>query len=793
MIVIRKRFSITGIVQGVGFRPFVWRQASRRGLSGCVENTATGVVTEVQGPRDAVAAFAVSLTRDAPPLAVVEAITSEEVPPRVDEPADWFRILESTAGVGQRTSVPADIAACDACLAEMRDPANRRHGDPFITCTACGPRFTIIEGLPYDRATTTMRGFPLCPRCAAEYIDPSDRRFHAEPIACPECGPGIWFVPAAALAADAVPSGRPATTKDRQAALQSARRLLVEGGILALKSLGGFHLACDATNAGAVAILRERKRRPAKPLAVMATDLEAARRLAFIDDQEARLLVGPERPIVLVRKRPARGRAEQDAVAEAVAPGSDFLGLMLPAAPLQHLLAAGLPALVMTSGNLADEPIAIDNDDAARRLAAIADGFLFHDRDILAPCDDSVVRCVAGAPLPIRRSRGHAPLPIRLAAGGPTVLAVGGELKATLCLAIDDRAIMSQHVGDLGNLETLTAIEQAAGHLLRLFAVTPAAIAADLHPGYLSADWARRFAAARGIPLVQVQHHEAHAAALLAEHTGTAALPDAPCVVACFDGTGYWPDATIAGGEFLVVADGGMRRAAHLAPFPLPGGDAAIRHPWRAALALLHAAGLPWDERLPAVRAADAPERQLLRRQLDRGLACTPTTSMGRLFDGVAALVGGPASVTFEAEAALWLESHAAHHRHQIADRYRFRLEGDAATSLVTADWRPVVTAIVRDVTAGMPIPEIAAGFHRAVAHLIDDVQKRLAPMAASVGLTGGVFQNALLVEFALERLRAVGRDVLLHHLVPPNDGGLALGQAVLARNRLATAALSLP
>jgi hydrogenase maturation protein HypF len=448
----------------------------------------------------------------------------------------------------------------------------------------------------------------------------------------------------------------------------------------------------------------------------------------------------------------------------------------------------------MTSGNLAEEPIATDNDDAVRRLAPIADGFLLHDRDILVPCDDSVVRCVAGAPIPVRRSRGHAPLPVRLAADGPTILAVGGELKAALCLAVGDRAIMSQHIGDMGNLETLAAIERAAGHLLRLFDAQPVAIAADLHPGYLSAEWARRFAAARGIPLVQVQHHEAHVAALMTEHLGSAAPPSGGHgLVACFDGTGYWPDGTIAGGEFFQVTVSGIRRVAHLAPFPLPGGDAAIRHPWRPALAVLHAAGLPWDERLSVVQATPAADRKVLRQQLDRGLACTPTTSMGRLFDAVAALVGGPASVTFEAEAALWLESQAARCSAPAADRFSFGFAVDAQSSLLIADWRPLVARIVGEVLAGTPPSEIAAGFHRAVASLIDDVRDRLAPDSPAVGLTGGVFQNARLVEDALARLRNAGCDALLHHLVPPNDGGLALGQAVLARGQLAGASLSRP
>lgn len=776
---IRRRLSITGIVQGVGFRPFVWRRATRLGLRGFVENTSAGVVVEVQGPAEAVADFEAGLLAAVPPLAAVEKVTSESIAPRGDE-ASSFRILASAAGDGPRTLVPADVATCEACLAELRDLADRRHGHPFITCTDCGPRFTIIERLPYDRPATTMRGFPLCPACAAEYANPADRRFHAQPIACLDCGPVVWF---AAAATGPPAAERPPAPTAPAAVLAAARRLLLAGGILAVKNIGGFHLTCDATSAAAVAGLRERKHRPAKPFAVMTADLAAARRLAEIDEQAARLLMGPEQPIVLVRRRADSG------LADAVAPGSDLLGLMLPAAPLQHLLAEGLPPLVMTSGNLAEEPIATGNAEALERLGGIADGFLLHDRCIHVPCDDSVVRCVAGAALPIRRGRGHAPLPIRLAADGPTVLAVGGELKAALCLTVGDRAILGGHVGDVGNLETLRAIERAADNLLTLFAAEPTAIAADLHPGYLSAAWAARFAADRGIPLVRVQHHEAHVASLLVEHFGMATPPAAGrCLVACFDGTGSWPDGSIAGGEFFIADGAGIRRVAHLLPFSLPGGDAAIRHPWRAALAVLHAAGLPWDDRLAAVRVAAVSERRLLHRQLESGLACVPTTSMGRLFDAVAAILGGPASVSFEAEAALWLESEAARCRGQADDRYEFVVSPDA-DGLLQADWRPMVAAIVADRLAGEPVGPIAAGFHRAIARLIAAVRQTLAAGSTTVGLTGGVFQNALLLEAACGCLRRAGCEPLLHHAVPPTDGGLAVGQALLARGRLLAAA----
>jgi hydrogenase maturation protein HypF len=445
----------------------------------------------------------------------------------------------------------------------------------------------------------------------------------------------------------------------------------------------------------------------------------------------------------------------------------------------------------MTSGNLAEEPIAGDNAEAVARLAGIADGFLLHDRPIQTACDDSVVRCVAGAPLPIRRGRGHAPQSVRLAAAGPTVLAVGGELKAALCLALADRGIMSQHVGDVGSLETLAALDRAAKHLLELFAAEPAAIAADLHPGYASADFAARLAAARGIPLVRVPHHEAHVAALLAEHFGTAALPAdrGGCLVACFDGTGYRPDGTIAGGEFFLADAAGIHHAARLAPFPLPGGDAAIREPWRVALAVLHAAEIPWHARLPPVAAAGETAARVLWQQLDRRLACPATTSMGRLFDAVAALAGGPQTISFEAEAALALESWAVS-RLDDDGRYAFAFMPAIPGGLLEIDWRPVIRGVVHDTLAGEPRERIAAGFHRAVVEMIAAVQGQLLPAAGgSVGLTGGVFQNARLVADAAARFEAAGVELVLHHAVPPNDGGLALGQAVLARAALPRAA----
>ena len=784
---VRVRLSITGIVQGVGFRPFAWRRATRLGLTGFVENTPSGVVIELEGSAVAVAAFTDALAEAAPPLAMIERVVVEVMPPPADQLTRSFQILESTAGGGPRSLVPPDIATCNACLSEMRNPADRRHGHPFINCTDCGPRFTIIRGLPYDRAATTMQSFGMCSQCLAEYQDPANRRFHAQPIACPNCGPVVWFATTPREGCPSLPTERPEKPPRSSEAIAEARRLLQGGGILAMKNIGGFHLVCDATNPAAVGRLRDRKRRPAKPLAVMAADLTAAQRIGLLDDQAVRLLVGPERPIVVVPKRPAGG-----GLAAAVSPENDFLGLMLPVAPLQHLLGEGLPPLVMTSGNLAEEPLAIDNAEAVQRLSGIADGFLFHDRGIHIPADDSVVRCVAGAPLPIRRSRGHTPLPIRLASDGPAVLAAGGELKAALCLAVGDRAIMSQHIGDVGNSATLAALEHAAKQMLELYAVEPVAIAADLHPGSLSANWAKGFAQARGIPLVRVQHHEAHVAALLAEHSGAAHPPPAldTCLVACFDGTGYAPSeagsglgVTIQGGEFFLADCGGIRRVAHLAPFLLPGGDAAIRHPWRTALAVLHAAGIDWHTQLPAVQAAGKAAMPLLRQQLQRGLACTPTTSMGRLFDAVAAIVGGPQSISFEAEAAIALESWATEEDPADDHRYAFDISPAASGQMLVIGWRDLITRIVRDVLTGEARERIAVGFHHAVIRMIDDVRQSLTKVPiGGVGCTGGVFQNATLLQLTAARLRASGYEVLLHHALPPNDGGLALGQAVLAR-----------
>ncbi|MFM7244920.1 MAG: carbamoyltransferase HypF [Planctomycetaceae bacterium] len=771
----RRRVRITGIVQGVGYRPFVWRLATRLGLGGHVENGPAGVTAEIEGSAEAVAAFLARLATEAPPLAAVDRVAVEMLPPPVAAPTGPFLILDSDRAGGSRPAlVPPDVAPCDACLREMTDQTDRRFGHPFISCTDCGPRYTIIESLPYDRGATTMRTFAMCSACAAEYHDPASRRFHSQTIACPCCGPSVWF----ATTGGAVPEQAGTATILAWAAIDAARDAIRSGGIVAVKGVGGFHLACDATNAAAVQRLRDRKRRGRKPLAVMVADIEAARAIAEFGEQERRLLERAERPIVLVRRR-----LGEPTVAGAVAPGSEILGVMLPSSPLHHMLCAGLPPLAMTSGNLSEEPIAIGTGEAIRRLTVLVDAFLMHDRDIHVACDDSVVRCVVGVPQPVRRSRGHCPLPIRLADDGPPVLAVGGELKAALCVTRGTEAVMSQHVGDVENLETLEALDRTATRLIDLLAVSPAAVVADLHPGHLSTRWAREFAAARGLPLVRVQHHEAHVAALLTEHGIALSAADGTIGV-CFDGTGYGRDGTIQGGEMLVSREGVLVRAAHLVPFLLPGGDAAIRHPWRTALAVLQTAGIEPRSDLPCIAAAPPPERAVVVHQLAGGFGCVTTTSMGRLFDAIASLLGLRHSIAYEAEAAIDLESAAA------AAGSRRHYAGQAvktADGSVALDWRPIVRGVVADVAAAVPAALIALGFHVAIAQLTVAACRLLRERGSfgTVGLTGGVFQNAILAERTALLLRDEGFDVLVHRTVPANDGGLALGQAAIARREV--------
>jgi hydrogenase maturation protein HypF len=756
---VRHRIRVAGVVQGVGFRPFVHRLASELCLSGHVGNDSDGVFVEVEGSPLDVARFQTRLVREAPPLARVFGVETSEIRVR-GEPG--FRIVESRDQGTATTFVSPDVAVCDECVGELFDPADRRYRYPFINCTNCGPRFTITMRLPYDRPHTTMSGFALCPDCQREYHDPHDRRFHAQPVACSACGPHLWFED----------EGH-ATRRTGDAALVAAQEALAAGRIIAVKGLGGFHLACDATMAAPVEELRRRKHRMEKPFAVMAADLDMAREAAEISPREAELLHSPQRPIVLLYRR------DHSPVTPLAAPGNPYLGVLLPYTPLHHLLFRSVPGaatavprvLVMTSGNLTDEPICYEDDDARVRLAGIADAWLLHNRPIHVPCDDSVVRVLDDEELPIRRARGYAPLPVRLPVEAVPTLASGGELKNTFCLATGRHAWMSSHIGDMGTVETLAAFERSLRQLAGLYEIDPQRIAADAHPGYHTRRWAEEHTGARRLALVQ--HHHAHVASLMAEH----GLPAGEQVIGfAFDGTGYGSDGAIWGGEALIAGYDGFQRAAHLRYVRLPGGDATIRKPYRSALAYLRAAGIAWTSDLAPVRTASPAELRALVRQLERGVFCVPSSSMGRLFDAVSSLLDLRHTVSYEAQAAMELET-VASAEPDIGAGYRFSVEHDQL------DASPVLRAIVTDRRQGRPVGVIAAAFHVAVANLIADVAERLQAETGigQVALSGGVFQNVMLTRLARTELTERGFSVLTHHLVPPNDGGLALGQAVIA------------
>ncbi|XVU22670.1 carbamoyltransferase HypF [Actinoplanes sp. CA-054009] len=766
---VRRRFTVSGLVQGVGFRPFAYASAAALALSGRVANTAAGVVAEVEGDPSAVAEYGRRLRSEGPPLAMVTGVEETAMTPLG---GTGFTIDVSGPSGGARTLASPDVATCDDCLRELRDPRDRRYRHPFISCTNCGPRFTIIKRLPYDREATTMAGFPMCGDCRREYEDPADRRFHAQPIACPACGPTLELHTADSSAGpDAQAAG--VAGPDAHAggvtgldALAAARAMLAAGHIVAIKGLGGYHLACDARNESAVAELRRRKRRGGKPFAVMVSDLEVARGLVVMTPAEETLLTGVHHPIVLL---PQRGTV----VAEAVAPGNPDLGVMLPYTPL-HVLLFGLPGdppgpdvLVMTSGNLSGEPIVTDDPDAEERLSGLADAWLRHDRPIRVPCDDSVSRHTAGAELPIRRSRGYAPLPIALPIEVPPILAVGADLKNTCALGAGRYAWVSQHIGDMDDLRTIEALTATEAHLEELTGVRPETLAADAHPGYRSSAWARQHADGRPVRLVQ--HHHAHIASVMAEH-GLGA--GERVIGVAFDGTGYGDDGAVWGGEVLVADYKSYRREAHLGYVPLAGGDASVRRPYRMALSHLRAAGVPWSAGLPPVAACPPVERKLLDRQLGTGFGCVPTSSMGRLFDAVASLAGVCHTVDYEAEAAIRLAGLAR--EGCPAGAYRFPAQGDPG---------PVIRAIAGDVARGVPVTDIAARFHAGVAALIADLadHARRQTGLGVVALGGGVFQNALLVEAAREALCDRGFTVLLPRLLPPSDGGLALGQLVAA------------
>ncbi len=856
-----RRMEITGVVQGVGFRPFVYNLALRHGLRGWVRNTSSGVEIEVEGPAPEVESFMRELPQEAPPRSHIERITTNEIAPNGYKS---FVIRESLVQPGAYQLISPDIATCDACRREMWDEQDRRYGYPFINCTNCGPRFTIIEDVPYDRPKTTMRAFQMCPDCQAEYDHPADRRFHAQPNACPVCGPHLWLVPspnaqawvptardehgtvasafvtggsahaatpttrgehgtvastlvAAGTAYPTTPTARgehgtvasalvaAGTTYPTTPTLSGSGRtarvyatahlqsthpelhdldvirrvaeMLKQGEVLALKGLGGFHLACDATDVSTVNRLRERKQRPHKPFAVMLADMEEVSRHCEPAHAEVELLTSPACPIVLLRWR------DDSTIARNVAPENLYLGVMLPYTPLHHLLLreVGRP-LVMTSGNLSEEPIAQDNEEALQRLGGLADAFLLHDRAIFARYDDSVWFVpTPDKPQPLRRARGYAPSPIGLPFVAKRILACGAELKNTFCLTRDEHAFVSQHIGDMENVETLTHFQTTVQLYERLFRCRPEALAGDLHPDYLATRYAQERARNEGLPLFYVQHHHAHVASCLADNCWR---PDAgPVIGVAMDGTGYGSDGRIWGGEFLIADYHSFRRFGHLEEMPLPGGDAATRRPYRIALACLrHFLGTVPD--LPFARAVPTDETELLLRMVDEHVNTPWTSSAGRLFDAVSALLGVCTAASYEAQAAIELEMIAAGRQTGSSRVFPFSIEEQDGSHIVRLG--ALFEALVRALQAGQPAPQISAIFHHSMAGMIGHMCQlaRRETGLRNVALSGGCFQSRRLLLEVVEALESAGFRALFHRQVPCNDGGLSLGQAMVAHFR---------
>lgn len=812
---------VTGIVQGVGMRPFVYREAMAHGICGWVLNAGDGVHVEAHASGAAVDGFVAALSEHAPAAARVERVDVADLEPGTWDAANeqGFRIVASQDQTAHTTLVSPDIATCDDCLRELFDPADRRYHYPFINCTNCGPRFTIIRSLPYDRAATSMDRFPMCPECAAEYADPLDRRFHAQPDACFDCGPHITWREAAGGMVLESSEATPAvgdTRESSDAIIERCVELLEAGGIVAIKGLGGFHLACDAANEQAVAELRRRKRRSNKPLAVMVRSLADAGRLCHIDDAERELLAGSIRPIVLLRRRGVGMGDSFDALALAPSVAHDLpeLGVMLPYTPLQHLLLAaaethGMHALVMTSGNLSEEPIETDDDLAWEHLVAagIADALLGNDRAILSRYDDSVVRVVDGVVMPVRRARGYAPRPLPLPAldGAPScVLACGPQQKATIALAREGMngeatCFVSQHIGDVENGGTFDAWNAARTRLEDLFDLAPAALACDLHPSYLSGQWAREQARKCNLPLVEVQHHHAHIASVMAEAIAAGQLAtDARVLGIAFDGTGAGTDGTIWGGEFLVASLGGFERAAHLRTWALPGGAASVRDARRNAFALLSELGLlehPGAARL--LDSLDEQTRSVTATMIERGINSPRTSSMGRLFDGAAAILGICDKATYEGEPAIELEAAAwrafsSESACPTGNMASFSVtESSRPDDCHVLNSRPLFEALLEGIRTGVPAGKLALDFHvtiaRASARIASEICVR--EDLDTVALSGGVFMNRLLLQLLTHELKDAGLAVLVPHAVPVNDGCIAYGQAAIARARLAQAA----
>jgi hydrogenase maturation protein HypF len=748
---VRSRILVRGAVQGVGFRPFVHRQATALGLAGWVINSSQGVVAEAEGDPEQIAALVREIREGPPANSTVDSVETCAIAARWE---DKFEIRASDASGACTAQVLPDLATCADCLSELFDPSDRRYRYPFINCTHCGPRYSIIEDIPYDRARTSMRRFAMCPACRAEYEHPADRRFHAEPNACADCGPRIMLWNA---------SG--ATLCHGDDTLIAAAAALRTGSIVAVKGIGGFHLVVDACDEAAVHRLRARKRREEKPFAVMFPSLADVAASCRVIPAEEALLTAPARPIVLLRRTGGQ-------IADAVAPGNPWLGALLPYAPLHHLLMRelGFP-VVATSGNVTDEPIVIDEQEALERLGGIADVFIVHDRPIVRPVDDSVARVVCGRELVLRRARGYAPAPIILKGGRSGILAFGGHLKSTVAVTHAGSTVLSQHIGDLETIEARAAHTRAAKDLVQLHAEQPVLAVRDLHPDYAST----RAAEASGLPVLAVQHHLAHVSACMAEHG-----LEPPVLGVAWDGTGYGVDGTIWGGEFLLVAEGRWSRFAKLRPFRLPGGDSAIREPRRAALGLLFEA---YGERafemseLAPIAVFSRTELGVIRQMLARGINAPVTSSAGRLFDAFAALVGLRQICGYEGQAAIELEGAAGDCA--AGRRYRFPIQqGDYKTTLIV-DWELALGEALADLRAGVPSAQISEALHDGLATAIADVAVRAGQR--TVALTGGCFQNARLTESTVAALRAAGLDAVWHRRVPPNDGGLALGQAAWA------------
>lgn len=748
------QIKVKGIVQGVGFRPFVFGLAKQFNLTGWVRNSSSGVEIVLNGTPEGLEAFLEHLKTHPPTLARIDEINTREIPP--DNFID-FSILPSLTEEGNFVPISPDMSICPDCQRELLDPLNHRYRYPFINCTNCGPRFSIIQDIPYDRPKTTMARFTMCPVCEKEYHDPLDRRFHAQPIACPDCGPQIWFEAGGEKLAN------------KEAALQLARNWLRAGKIVAVKGLGGYHLACDAANDAAVTTLRNRKKRSDKAFALMAFSQAIIEKYCEISPSEASLLNSPQHPIVLLERK------DHSLLSPNIAPGQKSLGFMLPYTPLHLLLlepAEDYPEVfVMTSGNSSEEPVAYEDEDAMHRLSSIADGFLLNDRPIHMRVDDSVYRIIEYQPYPIRRSRGYAPDAVKIPLSTQPTLAVGAELKNTFCLTRDSYAFVSHHIGDLENYETLASFESGIEHFKRLFRIDPQLVAADLHPDYLSTKYAFELSHPLKLPLVQVQHHHAHLASCLADNGWNS---QEPVIGLTFDGTGLGTDGVIWGGEILIGGYAGYERRFHLSEAPLPGGDAAIRHPSRIALAYLSAFDIEWDPEFSAVSTLCAQDRTVLHAMLTQKINTPLTTSMGRLFDAVSALIGVRETATYEGQAAVELESICDP---QERSGYEIPFTGQEI------QLKPLFNQIVSDLYARIPLPTISARFHNGLAMTVLQIcqQIRAETSLRTVAFSGGVWQNKTLLLKTIQLLRQEDFELLLHHQVPTNDGGISLGQVMIA------------